>query len=82
MWRLHWRRAIFYSAITKRQHVSYIGKAWLESLRNVSLLVCACVRAYVLHTPARKHYLSVFLLMVHALSHIHKLYMDALIESR
>lgn len=22
MWRLHWRRAIFYSAITKRQHVS------------------------------------------------------------
>lgn len=21
MWRLHWRRAIFYSAITKRQHV-------------------------------------------------------------
>lgn len=43
MWRLHWRRAIFYSAITKRQHVSYIGKAWLESLGNVSLAVCVCL---------------------------------------
>lgn len=44
MWRLHWRRAIFYSAITKRQHVSYIGKTWLESLRNVSLPVYTCAR--------------------------------------
>lgn len=56
MWRLHWRRAIFYSAITKRQHVSYIGKAWLESLgKRFPARVCVCST----HAYARSR--SVFL---------------------
>ena len=58
MWRLHWRRAIFYSAITKRQHVSYIGKAWLESLGKRFSASCA----RVFYTRLR----SIFLLTVRA----------------
>lgn len=40
MWRLHWRRAIFYSAITKRQHVS-------PPCTYVYLCACMCACAHV-----------------------------------
>lgn len=48
MWRLHWRRAIFYSAITKRQHVSP---------PCVCVFVRACARYYT-HVCAYLYYVA------------------------
>lgn len=65
MWRLHWRRAIFYSAITKRQHVSPRARARARVIHaHVVSMHNACVmyahrsarilRAHCLRTMTRK----------------------------
>lgn len=44
MWRLHWRRAIFYSAITKRQHVSPLCMCTSRACYIQHVLVHTCTR--------------------------------------
>lgn len=53
MWRLHWRRAIFYSAITKRQHVSPCVRLAHAHPHVRVRAICARARALVLRRSMR-----------------------------